>query len=114
MNTRTDMLRAKLLKEIKEAEQVVKNLYNALGEFNARAENNIYASLAEAAKIEDVLETEASDACAGSGNCGLESYTQLFMVGDKTYQATLHVEYNRHDKQYYYVDGSKFTIEEVL
>ena len=36
-----------------------------------------------------------------------------FIVDEKRYVAILEVEYNRHDKTYYFVDGSDFRVEEL-
>lgn len=50
---------------------------------------------------------EASEACEGSYCMGCDSYTSLVYVkGDsKYYELTTTFSYNRHDKQYYYVDN---------
>lgn len=86
-----------------------------LKQAQALPENNVYPSLEDAEyKIEDILLDMAFEDCEGAGECGLEQYRQLFMVGDKTYVGILNVEYNRHDKTYYYIDGSEFRIEEVV
>jgi hypothetical protein len=55
----------------------------------------------------------ARDACEGSYCFGDDEYTQDFYVGDDLYRATLTVEYNRHDKTYYYVDGDEFKTEKL-
>ena len=52
----------------------------------------------------------AFEDCEGAGNCGMDKYTQEFIVGDMHYIATLTVEYNRHDKTYYYIDETDFTV----
>lgn len=62
--------------------------------------------------VEEKLEDEARNDCEGAGNCGAEEYTQEFMVAGVVHVGTLKVEYNRHDKTYYYVDGSKFSVAE--
>ncbi len=78
--------------------------------FDALAENNRYDTVEDAeGAIEDILRGRASDDCEGSYNCGLDSYTQEFMVGYVVYVGKLDVEYNRHDKTYYYVDSAKFS-----
>lgn len=82
----------------------------ALYKFDALPENNVFATLLDAQyELEDVLRDEARDDCEGAGNCGCDQYTKQFMVDGIVYLATLDVEYNRHDKQYYYIDGSKFS-----
>ena len=83
----------------------------ALDDFEELAENNVFASLEAAGALEDVLRGRAYQDCEGAGNCGAEEYHQDFMVEGKVYEATLTVEYNRHDKMYYYIDVSDFKIE---
>ena len=109
----------KSLLELKLAAKVAKDAYEAatklVKDAEALPENNVYPSLVEASsKVEDKLGTQAFNDCEGAGECGLEQYRQLFMVGDKTYVGILNVEYNRHDKTYYYIDDSEFRVEEVL
>jgi len=83
---------------------------NALEDFNSLAENNVFDDLENANyKIEGILEDKASNACEGSHCRGLSKYTQEFIVDGITYIGTLYVEYNRHDKTYYYVDSSEYS-----
>lgn len=82
---------------------------DALRWFDSLLENNVYFDTKTAAeKIEDRLLVYANDDCEGSHNCGASSYTQEFIVGETHYIGTLSVDYNRHDKTYYYVDGYEF------
>ena len=84
---------------------------SALEAFESLAENNVFATVDEArVVIENALLCKAHEDCEGSYNCGDDSYTQEFMVGGIVYIATLAVEYNRHDKTYYYIDGSEFSV----
>jgi hypothetical protein len=64
-------------------------------------------------KIEEKLENEAEEDCEGKYNCGNPQYTQEFYVNDVLYVGILDVEYNRHDKMYYYVEESTFTVKKV-
>lgn len=66
-------------------------------------------------KIEDMHRKEASEACEGSHCMGCESYDAIVYIPSeaKYYKITTEVEYNRHDKQYYYVDESDTTSEVV-
>jgi hypothetical protein len=64
-------------------------------------------------KIEAKLEVEAEMDCEGKYNCGNPQYTQEFYVNDILYVGILDVEYNRHDKTYYYVEESTFTVKKV-
>lgn len=100
---------------VKAAEAALAAAQLALYQFDTSIENNVYSSLEEAeGEIEDKLLQEAFEDCQGAYNCGAPEYTQLFMVDGKKYLATLTVEYNRHDKTYYYIDGSDFQITEVV
>lgn len=78
-------------------------------------ENNQYASLEDATELEDILHMKAHQDCEGSYNCGHSEYSQEFMVHDKRYVAKLeNIQYNRHDKTYYFVDGFDFNIYPLL
>lgn len=63
--------------------------------------------------ISSLLYTKAEDACEGSHNCGADEYAQAYqLIGDsKVYSGKITVDYNRHDKTYYYVDGCKYSYE---
>lgn len=104
-----------LLKErVKIAEKQLKEAEDNLTVAQALPENNIFESLEIAeGKIEDMLSDRAHDACEGSYCCGDNYYEQLFYVGDVLYKGIACVEYNRHDKTYYYVDGFDFRVEKV-
>lgn len=47
------------------------------------------------------------------GECGVDQSSMLFRFEDKIYEATGFPEWNRHDKQYYYIDGMSVKVEEV-
>jgi hypothetical protein len=105
----------KIQDQIKVSEVLLEQLNEILLIELKKPENNIFEDLLFAsAEIEDVLYVRALNACEGSYNCGLKEYEQLFMVGDKNYKGILEVEYNRHDKTYYYIDGTNFKVEEVV
>jgi hypothetical protein len=107
MNTREQ-----LLLSIKEAENVFEKAKNALSVFDRKPENNFYASLKDAQGLEKILRKKAVDDCEGAGNCCFDTYIQTFLIDGNKYEAILHVEYGRHDKTYYFVEESKFSIEE--
>ncbi|ACV50232.1 hypothetical protein [Delftia phage PhiW-14] len=94
----------------------VQTAQSALGKANVDlehwledAKNNEYDSLDEAeCEIEDALIAIARADCEGSHNVGLESYEQHFIVGGQLYKGVLYCEYNRHDKEYYYLDSRRF------
>ena len=90
------------------------NLAEAIAElavYERKAENNVYATLEEAYELEDKLADRAFDDCQGAHNCGDCEYRQAFMVDGVESVAIYTPEYNRHDKTYYYIDGSDFRIE---
>lgn len=103
------------------AEQLLTKATEALNEATAKldellmsVEGNTFDTLEEAeGAIEDMLRGKASDACEGSYCYGLDQYTLKFKAAGELYLATLDVEYNRHDKQYYYVDGCQFKVEKL-
>ena len=68
--------------------------------------------LAEAT-INGMLEDLAGSDCEGSYNCGNPQYIQQFYVNDVLYEGILDVEYNRHDKTYYYVEETNFTVKKL-
>lgn len=43
---------------------------------------------------------------AGHGECGNDEVTEIFKYQGKYYEITVEIEWNRYDKQFYYVDGS--------
>jgi len=86
----------------------------AVSAFDDAPENNRFDDLEKAESvIEDKLLGIASLDCEGSYNCGQPEYRQGFYVGDVKYVGILTVEYNRHDKTYYYVEESDFTVEQA-
>lgn len=82
----------------------------ALSEFDSAIEQNVFDTLEDAIEVltERLLEQACAD-CEGSYNCGVEEYTQEFVVDGIHYMGTLTCEYNRHDRTYYYVEEHKFT-----
>ena len=51
---------------------------------------------------------------AGHGELGSESISELMSYGGKTYRVSISVQWNRYDKQFYFVDGYEVeTVEEV-
>lgn len=80
----------------------------------AAPENNIFATMEDAEnKLEGRLSNMAAFDCEGAGNCGNDKYEQEFIVDGKRYMATYTPEYNRHDKTYYYIDGSDFEVTPI-
>ena len=87
---------------------------SALEAFDTSPENNVFATLEEAEGVlEDRLSGWAFQDCEGAHNCGADKYTQEFIVDGKHYMATATFEYNRHDKMYYYIDSSDFSVAPI-
>lgn len=102
-------------------QEIINNLRNKLRSaeielyvLEGLADNNRFSDMevAEMA-IYEKLEREANEDCEGRGNCGNPQYTQEFYVNDQLYVGILDVEYNRHDKTYYYVEESTFTVKKL-
>jgi len=98
---------------IKTAEKSRRDAQEALHLFLALPENNRYDSVEDAGELEDVLREQAGEDCEGSHNIGMDEYRQEFLVGEEKYVAILKCEYDRHDKTYYYIYSSDFSIEKV-
>jgi hypothetical protein len=104
------MSKQELEAAVKSAETNLTAAKDALAAFESQAENNVFESLPKAlSAVEDKLINQAYQDCEGAHNCGADHYDQEFIVDGVRYLGTLTVEYNRHDKTYYYIDGSNFT-----
>lgn len=70
--------------------------------------DKVYKTLEEALEEErDAHYEEAAEDCEGSHNIGADYYETLVYITDesKYYNIKTKFEYNRHDKQYYYIDN---------
>lgn len=104
------MNKQELQAAVKSAAMILAAAEVALAAFEAQAENNVFETLPKAlSAVEDKLLGQANQDCQGAHNCGADHYEQEFIVDGVRYLGTLTVEYNRHDKTYYYIDGSDFT-----
>ena len=115
MNTETKTATVGLLNDaIREAAALLSKAQMRKRAYESLPENHEYPDLSEAEGwISARLEGYAQEDCEGSHNCGKSKYTQRFTAGGKLYDGTLEVEYNRHDKTYYYVDGAEFSAVEA-
>lgn len=110
MNEQIKVLTDRVTTAEKQLEEAKDNLAVA----EALPENNVFEALDTAeGTMYERLADRAGLACEGSYNCGKPQYIQMFYVKDKLYMAVADVEYNRHDKTYYYVDEFDFRVEEV-
>jgi hypothetical protein len=108
------MTKEELQAAVKTAQSNLADAEHALLAFERLPANNVFETLPKAlSTVEDKLLSRAHQDCEGSHNCGADSYEQGFIVDGVEYLGTLSVEYNRHDKTYYYIDGSKFTYAPV-
>lgn len=99
--------------DVMEAKAALKYAEEQLEAFDQSPENNVFESLDAAYALEEVLRDRAYQDCEGAYNCGNDYYEQEFIVDGKHYIASAKVEYNRHDKTYYYIEEFDFKIEEV-
>ncbi len=79
-------------------------------------ENNQYKDHDDAeGAIDERFRSVAFEACQGAYNYGDDQYTQRYQVADDPaiYEATVKIEYNRHDKMYYYIDGVDYSYKVV-
>lgn len=109
-------------KVINGLEQAIEDLQESINELQrdlvyqkSLIENNVYEGDLEQVLwyVEEQLANEASEACEGAGNCGLEEYTQQFICNGIPYEAKMTFEYNRHDKTYYYIEESHFSYKQI-
>lgn len=78
---------------IEEAKKNLAAAEQALEDFIALPQNNVFASLDDAcAELEDRLRGQASQDCEGSYNCGADEYVQQFIVDEILYEGKLTVD----------------------
>ena len=65
--------------------------------------------------IRESMGDQAHNDCEGSYNCGASEYTQEYQLidSDIVYEGKLKVQYNRHDKTYYFVDDVEYSFSEI-
>jgi len=108
------MTKEELTAAVQQSKKVFEAATLALELFDRDPKNNVFESLAKAEyELGDALRDRASADCEGSYNCGAEEYRQGFFVDGVEHVAIASVEYNRHDKTYYYVEEFDFRIEKV-
>ena len=80
--------------------------------FDSLIENNQYTDHKNAEySITERFEGIAHEQCEGAYNCGEELFEQRYQIAGNpnTFEATVKFEYNRHDKTYYYIDGTDYS-----
>ena len=62
-----------------------------------------------------MLQYKAHNDCEGSNNRGDDVYEQEYQLidSDVVYEGKIEVEYNRHDKTYYFVEDVEYSYSEV-
>lgn len=109
-NEKLQQLQQNIVDKAKELEVAKQQLRD----YEDSPERNVYSSLHQAEGIlTEKLYAQAHEDCEGSYNCGAESYEQEFSVQGKKYLAIMTFEYNRHDRQYYYIDESEYSYKEI-
>ena len=115
MNKHTGYSKGVLQAMLATAVAGVEELKLALQEAEAQPSYYQYHDLVTAeGELYDILLARASADCEGSYNVGQPEYTQECFIDDELHLATMKVEYNRHDKTYYYVDETTLTINPIL
>jgi hypothetical protein len=109
-----DMTKEELTAAVRCSKEAFEAATLALELFEREPKNNVFESVAKAEyELEDVLRDRAAADCEGSYNCGADEYRQGFFIDGVEHVAIASVEYNRHDKTYYYVEGFDFRIEKI-
>lgn len=101
-----------LKQQLIEAQKVVQNLELQIEDENSSLANHQYLSHGAAEYVlEDLLRQQAFEDCEGAGNCGAEQYEQAYQITGEpdVYLAVIDVEYNRHDKTYYYIEECEYS-----
>jgi hypothetical protein len=101
---------------IKELEKLLKDRKTELEAIIDAPELNVFSNMDEAECIlQDKFMDRAEEACEGAYNVGKPQYIQEFTVeGDSNrYRFVIDIEYNRHDKTYYYIDGEDYRVETI-
>lgn len=81
-----------------------------LSEYKLAPERNQFETVEEAMEsLSDVALSEATD-CCGHHQMGDDRYAYRCFVGGEPHTVVIDVEYNRHDKQWYYVDEWRVSI----
>lgn len=102
--------REQLVADVEGKKCGLKYAEDKLAEFDQAPENNRFETEDDAeGALYEMLRDRAHADCEGSYNCGNSEYEQGFFVGDQEYVAVAKVEYNRHDKMYYFIE--EFDIE---
>jgi hypothetical protein len=113
-NNQTTRTREDYVAAVMSAKSSLKFAEEELATFDQAPENNRFDSLEDAlGTIQETLYERAHDDCEGSYSFGDDQYSQKFYVGEDLYEAILYVEYNRHDKTYYYVEETEFEYKKL-
>ena len=110
------MDKAQIAAEIATHQKAIATLEQSLVDFDSLIENNQYDSHRAAEKfIEGRFSNIASNQCEGSYNCGDDQFQQRYQLtgNPNVFEATVKFEYNRHDKTYYYIDGTDYSYVEL-
>lgn len=105
--------RESLVNDVQRAANALIMAKQALRDFDSAIENNIFDSLKDAeydltTRFEGIADSEC-----GSYAWGESEYLQKFMVDGELYEAKVEIEYNRHDKRWYYTDGVKYSYKKL-
>ena len=110
------MNKEQIAAEIASHYKTIAVLEQSLIDFDSLIENNQYDSHGIAERfIEERFSGIASEQCEGSYNCGNDQFQQRYQLTNNpnVFEATVKFEYNRHDKTYYYIDGTNYSYVEL-
>ena len=103
-----------LLSHIQNLKSVIAHLELQILNIVELPENNRFPDEDSALSyLEEYFLEVAEEACRGPHNVGKETYVQECFVGDVKYKFRIDIEYNRHDKTYYYIEGYSTDLERV-
>lgn len=106
------MSKQQLQTEIKYHQDIISTLENEIEKFDSLLENNQFDEhkMAEYA-IRKRFSAIANEECEGAYNLGDDEYSQQYQIrgNEQVFTATVTFEYGRHDKTYYYIDGTTYS-----
>ena len=111
------MNKEQIAEEIAAHHKAIAKLEQSLDDFDSLIENNQYTDQKDAEySITNRFSCIAYEQCEGAGNCGLPMFKQRYQItgNPNTFEATVEFEYNRHDKTYYYIDGTRYSYVQIF
>lgn len=111
------MNKEQIATEIATHHKAIAVLEQSLMDIDSMIENNQYTDQKNAEySITEHFSGIAHEQCEGSGNCGEPLFKRRYQIAGNpnTFEATVEFEYNRHDKTYYYIDGTEYSYIQIV